>query len=163
MYATQATPEGVRDRSTVGVFTPKAAVIFVLTGAGLMYYFKTEKERIQEAKRQQQVAKKVGRANIGGPFSLVTQFGEPFSDKDLLGKWSLVYFGFTNCPDICPAELDKMGLVVDEVRRRYPPGSKKGVDLLPLFVSVDPARDDVAAMKRYAAGQALSYCHAVFN
>ena len=39
--------------------------------------------------------------------------GNPYTEQDLLGKWSMVYFGFTNCPDICPAELDKMGLVLD--------------------------------------------------
>lgn len=39
--------------------------------------------------------------------------GQPFTDQDLLGKWSLVYFGFTNCPDICPAELDKITAVVE--------------------------------------------------
>jgi protein SCO1/2 len=41
--------------------------------------------------------------------------GKPFSDKDMLGKWNLVYFGFTNCPDICPAELDKVGVVMDSI------------------------------------------------
>jgi len=141
----------VRDRQTVGVFTPQAAIIFILTGAGLFYYFNKEKERIQEAKRQTTVSKKIGRAHVGGPFSLITQNGEPFTEHNLLGKWSLIYFGFTNCPDICPDELDKMGMVVDEVRRRHPgpDSSGRSVDVLPVFVSVDPARDDVPAMKRY--------------
>jgi hypothetical protein len=54
----------------------------------------------------------VGRPSVGGPFTLITHKGQPFTEKDLLGKWNLVYFGFTNCPDICPAELDKIGEVV---------------------------------------------------
>ncbi|KZT36779.1 h-sco1, partial [Sistotremastrum suecicum HHB10207 ss-3] len=136
-----------RDRAAVGVFTPQAAAIFVLTGIGLFYYFKSEKERIQEAKRQALASKKIGRAAVGGPFSLVTHDGKPFTEKDMLGKWSVMYFGFTNCPDICPAELDKMGAVVDEVAKRH----GKDVELLPIFVSVDPARDDVQAMKKYVA------------
>lgn len=57
----------------------------------------------------------VGRAHVGGPFTLATHTGAPFSERDLLGKWSLVYFGFTNCPDICPAELDKIGEVLGDL------------------------------------------------
>lgn len=54
----------------------------------------------------------VGRAHVGGPFDLTSHENKLFSDKDLLGKWSFVYFGFTNCPDICPAELDKIGSIL---------------------------------------------------
>lgn len=57
----------------------------------------------------------MGRASVGGPFTLNTHKGTTFSELDLLGKWNLVYFGFTNCPDICPAELDKIGDVVGEL------------------------------------------------
>ena len=60
-------------------------------------------------------SRSVGRAHVGGPFEMVTHDGKPFTDKDLLGKWSLIYFGFTNCPDICPEELDKMGVAVTEL------------------------------------------------
>ena len=59
--------------------------------------------------------KEVGRPNVGGPFSLTSHTGNPFTDKDLLGKWSLIYFGFTNCPDICPEELDKMSEAVEKI------------------------------------------------
>lgn len=61
--------------------------------------------------------KSYGRPNIGGPFSLTTHDGKTFSQDDLLGKWSLVYFGFTNCPDICPTELDKMTVVVNSLSK----------------------------------------------
>lgn len=56
-----------------------------------------------------------GKAKIGGEFSLIDQDGRPYTQDNLLGHWSLVYFGFTNCPDICPEELDKMGTVVDAI------------------------------------------------
>lgn len=60
--------------------------------------------------------KSYGRPHIGGPFSLMTHDGKPFTQDDMLGKWSLVYFGFTNCPDICPAELDKVTAVLNNIR-----------------------------------------------
>jgi len=63
-------------------------------------------------------SRSVGRAHVGGPFEMVTHDGKLFTDKDLLGKWSLVYFGFTNCPDICPEELDKMSAAVTELGAR---------------------------------------------
>jgi hypothetical protein len=62
----------------------------------------------------------VGKPNIGGPFVLTAAptatnpTPRDFTEQDLLGKFSLIYFGFTNCPDICPEELDKMSDVVDE-------------------------------------------------
>ena len=58
----------------------------------------------------------MGRPKIGGPFNLIDAKTEnSVTHEDLLGRFSLVYFGFTNCPDICPDELDKMGSVVDKV------------------------------------------------
>ena len=92
---------------------------------------------------------------------MVTHDDKPFTDKDLLGKWSLIYFGFTNCPDICPEELDKMSAAVTElgahtllrmtdvalvtrcVEKAY------GPIVQPIFISVDPARDTLPQMARY--------------
>jgi protein SCO1/2 len=64
-------------------------------------------------KQAAQKSIKTGKPLIGGPFSLLDQNGAEFTEKNLLGQWTLMYFGFTNCPDICPEELDKMSDVVD--------------------------------------------------
>ncbi|KIJ07229.1 hypothetical protein PAXINDRAFT_19573 [Paxillus involutus ATCC 200175] len=136
---------GARDRSAVGVFTPAAAALFVATGAGLFYYFQYEKQKLQERKQKELESRSVGRAHVGGPFTLTTHDGKPFSDKDMLGKWNFVYFGFTNCPDICPAELDKVGAVMTSLESEY------GEIFQPMFISVDPARDTTSQMKTYLA------------
>ena len=62
----------------------------------------------------------VGKAAIGGPFELLDQDGKPFTDKDLRGKFALLYFGFTFCPDICPEELEKVAHTVDLIGEGQP-------------------------------------------
>lgn len=99
--------------------------------------------------QQHAKAVKTGKPSIGGPFKLLDQDGKEFTEKDLRGGWSLLYFGFTNCPDICPEELDKMSDVVDVIDKKYGPVAR------PIFVSCDPARDSVAAVKKYVAGSSL--------
>ncbi|KAF8665589.1 hypothetical protein AX16_000046 [Volvariella volvacea WC 439] len=131
------------DRNTVGVFTPKSAALFVAVGIGLFFYFRHEKAKLLEEREKERASRQVGRPNIGGPFSLTTESGETFTDKDLLGKWSLVYFGFTNCPDICPAEMDKMTDVLNIVEKQH------GEIFKPVFISVDPARDTPPRISRY--------------
>jgi protein SCO1/2 len=83
-------------------------------------------------------------AAIGGPFNLVDQNGQPFSDKDLKGKSFLVFFGFTHCPDVCPTTLFE----ISEILRNLGPEAD---NTAALFVSVDPQRDTPQAMRDYLA------------
>jgi protein SCO1/2 len=83
-------------------------------------------------------------AGIGGPFQLVNGQGKPVTDQTFRGKYMLVYFGYTFCPDVCPTTLgdvadamDKLGAKADRVQ--------------PLFITVDPARDTPAVVGQYAA------------
>lgn len=57
----------------------------------------------------------VGKAAVGGPFTLTDQDGKPFTNENLLGKFSVLYFGFTHCPDICPDELEKLAEALDTI------------------------------------------------
>jgi protein SCO1/2 len=81
-------------------------------------------------------------AAIGGPFHLIDQDGQPFSDQDLKGKAFLVFFGFTHCPDVCPTTLFE----ISEVMRKLGPDADRTAAL---FISVDPERDTPEAMKDY--------------
>ena len=86
----------------------------------------------------------VSGTNIGGPFSLTDQHGKPFTEKNLMGHYSLVYFGFTFCPAICPTELQRINVILKNLG---PAGEK----ILPVFITIDPARDTQKAMGAYVA------------
>jgi protein SCO1/2 len=79
---------------------------------------------------------------IGGPFRLVDQDGKTVTDADLKGKWSLVYFGYTHCPDACPTALNDIAIALDEL------GSKRSA-VRPVFITVDPERDTPEVLKAY--------------
>jgi len=81
-------------------------------------------------------------AAVGGPFRLIDQDGKPLSDQDLKGRPFLVFFGFINCPDICPTTLFEMS----EVLRRLGPDADR---VRGLFVTIDPERDTPAKLKDY--------------
>ncbi|KAG6849943.1 hypothetical protein H0H93_003315 [Arthromyces matolae] len=125
------------------VFTPKSAALFIATGIGLFFYFRHEKAQLLARREEERASKQYGRPNVGGPFSLLAPDGTTFTEQKLLGKWSLVYFGFTNCPDICPQELDKVTSVLDVVENKH------GKIFQPIFISVDPARDTPARVGKY--------------
>ncbi|KAF1595009.1 UNVERIFIED_CONTAM: hypothetical protein FQV16_0017009, partial [Eudyptes robustus] len=79
-----------------------------------------------------------------GGCQLLDQAGRRRRKADFGGQWVLLYFGFTRCPDVCPAELEKLSRAVALLERE--PGLPP---VQPLFITVDPQRDDVAAMARY--------------
>jgi protein SCO1/2 len=85
-----------------------------------------------------------GASAIGGPFTLTNQDGQVVTDKDVLTKPSLVYFGYTSCPDVCPADVGRNVNAVDILEEEY------GQDVTPVFISVDPARDKPEVLKEWA-------------
>lgn len=133
--------EREKQASTVGFLNWKAALIFIVTGGALTWYLQREKKRIN-IQKEADANRGYGKPLVGGPFKLIDQNGNEFTDKDLLGKYSLIYFGFSMCPDICPDELEKMSEVIDVI-------NKDGEVLKPIFITCDPNRDSPEVLKAY--------------
>nr|TFG54511.1 MAG: SCO family protein [Hyphomicrobiales bacterium] len=85
-----------------------------------------------------------GEAEIGGPFSLIDQNGIRRSDQDFRGRYMLVFFGFTYCPDICPTTLAVLSAALNDI-------GPLAEDIVPIFISVDPERDTPGNLKPYLA------------
>lgn len=83
-----------------------------------------------------------GKAQVGGPFTLVNDAGETVTDETFRGRYMLIYFGFTFCPDVCPTELGIMSAALDQL-------GEKAEKVQPLFVTIDPERDTPEVMARY--------------
>src|SRR5437763_1636152 len=83
-----------------------------------------------------------GTAEVGGPFRLVDQHGRTRTDAEFRGRWMLVYFGYTNCPDVCPTTLALMSDVLKQLGGR-------ASRLAPLFITLDPAHDTPHLLKLY--------------
>lgn len=84
----------------------------------------------------------IATAAIGGPFELVDQDGKTWTEKSLLGKYAIVYFGYTYCPDACPTALIAISQALDEL-------GPKAAKFLPVFVTIDPERDTVKQIGAY--------------
>ncbi|WP_428377728.1 SCO family protein [Lichenicoccus sp.] len=80
--------------------------------------------------------------DIGGPFTLTAADGRTVTDADFRGKWMLVYFGYTHCPDACPTALNNIANALDMLKERQK-------DMAPVFITVDPARDTPDVMGKY--------------
>lgn len=85
-----------------------------------------------------------GAAVLGGPFTLTDQNGRTVTDADFHGKYLLVYFGYTYCPDVCPTSLARNTEALDLL-------GKQGEEIVPILISVDPERDTPERLKEYAA------------
>jgi cytochrome oxidase Cu insertion factor (SCO1/SenC/PrrC family) len=85
-----------------------------------------------------------GQAAIGGPYHLINQDGKPVSDRDFQGRYQLIYFGYTFCPDVCPTTL---ALIAAALEKMGPDAQR----IAPIFITVDPGRDTPQALKKYLA------------
>jgi protein SCO1/2 len=93
--------------------------------------------------------KSYGKPLLGGKWTLVDMNGQIVTENSAkyAGKYTLIYFGFTHCPDICPNELVKTAQVLDKLKKIDP---KLAANIVPIFITVDPGRDSIAKMQKFA-------------
>ncbi|TVV73887.1 SCO family protein [Sphingomonas solaris] len=87
-------------------------------------------------------------ARIGGPFTLTDQDGRRVTDAQFAGRYRLVYFGYTYCPDVCPTDMQTLGRGLSLFEKQAPALAAK---VQPIFITVDPARDTPAVLKQWVA------------
>jgi protein SCO1/2 len=87
-------------------------------------------------------------ARIGGPFTLTDQDGRQVTDAAFKGKYRIVYFGYTFCPDVCPVDVQNLGAGLRSLEQSDP---VLGAKIVPIFISVDPERDTPAALKQFVS------------
>lgn len=122
-----------------------ALLTLLSSGAGIYLFFMYEKSLVEKRNKE---ASGVGKPKIGGSWSLVDHDGLPRTNLDFAGKYLLIYFGYTFCPDVCPEELEKMSKVIDDLRNSE--GYSKET-IVPIFISCDPKRDSLDSIKEYLA------------
>lgn len=116
---------------------PLLATLVVALG-GLLYWLSTTSPADDQASGS-------GRALVGGPFTLTDHNGRQVSDTDFRGRYMLVFFGYTYCPDVCPVELQTMSEALNQLPARV-------LDKVqPLFITTDPERDTVEIMNKYVS------------
>lgn len=87
-------------------------------------------------------------AAIGGPFSLTDQNGRAVSDRDFAGRYRIIYFGYTYCPDVCPVDVQNLAAGLKQVEKRDP---ALGARIVPIFITVDPKRDTPPVLRQFVS------------
>ena len=87
-------------------------------------------------------------ARIGGPFALTDQDGKAVTDASFAGKYRIVYFGYTFCPDVCPLDAQNIGAALKLLEKTDPTLAR---NIVPIVITVDPARDTPAVMKQFVS------------
>jgi protein SCO1/2 len=85
---------------------------------------------------------------VGGPFSLIDHEGKRVRDSDFTGRYRLIYFGFANCPDVCPVDLAVAGAGLRQFEEQ---DAERAARVQPIFITVDPQRDTPPVLKSYVA------------
>ncbi|KYQ90393.1 hypothetical protein DLAC_09010 [Tieghemostelium lacteum] len=132
--------EGV-DKQKYNVITWSSVLVALVAGAGGWLYYD---HLMSKKKEKQNQIVTYGSSSIGGGYSLIDENGKAVSDLDFRGKYVLLYFGFTYCPDACPAELTKISQVLTNLEKT---NLMDGIQ--PVFITIDPWRDTVEQIRTY--------------
>lgn len=128
-----------------GLFLPLALLALIL---GYVAYqnFSRQLPIAQKSQEIDEECTSRAYAEIGGPFNLIDQDGAPKTEKDFLGTPTLIYFGYTYCPDICPNSLLFMEKTLQELGTSNP---KLAQEIKPVLITIDPKRDTKDKLKEY--------------
>jgi cytochrome oxidase Cu insertion factor (SCO1/SenC/PrrC family) len=130
----------------------RGAGLAVLASCGLFASIEYQKRNMPIAVAKTEI---IGKPKLGGEWSLIeSKTGKPFTDKDLHGKWSLLYFGFTYCPDVCPQEMEKAVKVLEILKKSQ---NKSVPEIQPIFITVDPRRDTCSQLNSYLKNYPANY------
>ncbi len=116
------------------------ALVALMIGGGVGWF------QIKNKKTEGKITSAVAGTPLGGPFTLTNQTGQTVTEKLFQGRYILMYFGFASCPAVCPTELQKISKALKQLEKTHPALAK---NVLPVFVTVDPARDTPAVLKDY--------------
>jgi protein SCO1/2 len=126
------TPVNRRAQRTGGLTAIIAVMILLCASAGLFAFIRSD------------IGEQATQASVGGPFRLVDAQNRVVTDRDFRGRYLLVYFGYTGCPDVCPTTLASVAQALLMLGR-------KAASVQPVFITVDPVHDTPAVMGRYVA------------
>ena len=118
----------------------------IITSLGLLVVLGLLVFEMPRSAPSQEIQLSQNRLDVGGDFTLIDASGATRTQADFAGRYMLIYFGFTYCPDVCPMALDIMGAAVEQLTASAP---KKAAQLQPLFISIDPQRDTPEALAEY--------------
>lgn len=117
------------------------ATVAAIAGLGATWYISQSDGGDQFAQCRATVV--AGAPEIGGPFELVNKTGQTVTEKEVITEASLIYFGYTFCPDVCPLDVTRNAEAIDVLQER-------GVSSTPVFISIDPERDTPEVIGDYA-------------
>ena len=119
----------MRNKQTLMVYLLLAAALL----GGVLWYEGSQVPRLGQVVS-------TGTTNVGGPFRLVDQTGKTRTDADFRGRFMLIYFGYSFCPDVCPTTLSVMAQALDALKDKR---------VVPVFITIDPERDTPKVLADY--------------
>jgi len=140
----QPPPQGGGQKPGQRTVMGRNPLLWILVIGAILIYTQTDGSLFGPMDQSHVSRMAVSPEEVTGEFSLIDHTGMPRTNQDFLGKHTLIYFGFTWCPDVCPSAMLVMAQVVEDLE-------KQGDAVQPLFITVDPQRDTVEKLANYVA------------